>query len=159
MSAFPPAVNEAIERYASVVVRTDYSDDEGWLAVLGELAKAPEDWDGEDPENFIVDDPSWSGAGPDEIRDVVRSDEYLSQYLGVVVIADTEAVTGDEHLLLVVATTGPGGETFGYGREFRSAPREAYQVSVNVGLGNMSFAEFAETAAGSPDGVFRGFPD
>jgi hypothetical protein len=77
----------------------------------------------------------------------------------VVVIADQRAVSGDDHPLLVVAAIAPDDEITESGREFRCVPSETHAVSVNVGIGNMDFGEFAEAAAASPGGVFRGWPE
>jgi len=41
------------------------------------------------------------------------------------------------------------------GRTFRSIPRQAEAIVINLCLANMDFAEFADKA--QADGVFRGF--
>ncbi|MCM4084285.1 DUF6924 domain-containing protein [Paractinoplanes hotanensis] len=147
-----------------MVVRTDFSDDEGWLATVEALDQAPEDWEEDDFEadNVVIDDPSWADATPDEILEVVRRDQHLSGHLSVFLVADKQTVSGEEHHLLVVTSHDPQDEMYDevteFGREFRCLPSETHAISVNVGIANMGFEEFAEAAAASLDGVFRGWP-
>jgi hypothetical protein len=159
MRAFPEDIDKALEYSATVVVRTDFTDGPGWLATLAALQESPEDWDDYEADNVIIDDPAWAGATPDEVRDVVRRDGYLAEHLDVVVLADQQAVSGDDHLLLLVVAAAATDDQPDSGREFRCLPRETHAVSVNVGIGNMDFAEFAAAAAAAPDGVFRGWPE
>lgn len=157
MRVLPEDAKAAAERCATVVVRTDFTDAVGWAAVLEALRQVPEDWDDE-PETYTVDDPSWSGAGVDEVLEAIRHDDHLAGYLSVVMVADSETVSSNEHLLLAV-TTAAKAEDPTAGHEFRCLPTEAHAISVNLATGNMDFAEFAETATDSPNGVFRGFPE
>ncbi|MCM4083607.1 DUF6924 domain-containing protein [Paractinoplanes hotanensis] len=164
MRAFPAGADEAVERSANVVIRTDFSDDGGWLGTLEALEQAPEDWEDDEFEvdNFVIDDPSWAEATPDEILEVVRRDQYLAEYLDVFLVADKQAVAGEEHLLLVVTAYDPQDEMYDdvvrFGREFRCLPSEAHSIIANLGVGNMDFQEFSKAAAASSDGVFRGWP-
>jgi len=102
-----------------VVIRTDFSDDAGWLDTLDALEQAPEDGEDDDFEfdNFVIDDPSWAEATPDEILEVVRRDQYLTEYLSVFLVADKQAVSGEEHLLLVVTASDPQDEMYDAGRD------------------------------------------
>lgn len=163
MRAFPAGIDQALESYANVVLRTDFSDEQGWLAVVEAVKLPPQDWVDDDYEvnNFVVDDPSWDGATPDQILEVIHQNEHLAGYLSLVMVADKEAVSGDEHPLLVVTAYSPQDELYEevteFGREFRCLPRETHQISVNVGLANMDFEEFSQVASASPDGIFRGW--
>ena len=148
-------IDKALECFATVVVRTDFSDGPGWPATLAALHESPEDWDDYE-DTVIIDDPAWAGATPDEVRELVRRDAHLAGHLKVAMIADRLSVSGADHPLLVVAAADVG---TGSGREFRCLPRETYAVSVNVGIGNTDFEEFARAAAAAPDGVFRGWPE
>jgi hypothetical protein len=163
MRTFPAGTDEAVGRSANVVIRTDFSDDEGWLGTLEALEQAPEDRDDDDVEvdNFVIDDPSWAEATPDEILEVVRRDRYLAEYLDVVLVADKQTVAGEEHLLLVVTAYDPQDEMYDdvveCGREFRCLPSETHAIVANLGIGNMGFEDFSAAAAASPDGIFRGW--
>ncbi|GID32192.1 DUF6924 domain-containing protein [Paractinoplanes brasiliensis] len=164
MRAFPEGIEEAVEKFANVVVRTDFSDEAGWQATVEDLEERPEDADDDFTIiNVLVDDPAWAGASPDEVLAVVNEHSYLAEYLDVVMMADERTMSDKEHPVLIVSAMSPDDEMFDetteFGREFRCLPRETHEISVNLGTGNMGFEEFAETAAASSDGVFRGFPD
>jgi hypothetical protein len=127
----------------AVVVRTDFSDDERWLALRDEmLAESPEGWRA---YVDIVDDPAFDGFATDQVIGAVTEDYGFS----FIVIVDAVAVGADVHAVLVVDLLHEPG------RSFRAAPGEVQSVENNLSLANMDFFEFAESVG--PDGVFRGF--
>ncbi|MET9619764.1 hypothetical protein ABZZ37_03190 [Streptomyces sp. NPDC006464] len=139
--------------FDALVVRTDYADDEGWRQVRAALA--------EDPELtvHIVDDPAWSGAGPDEVRTAAAGDEDL----GVVFLADATTMTAAHRALLAVTLLDRADceddEDYArlteFGDRFRIVPAGVHGVHVSLSLGDMGFEEYAGWAAEDPEGVLR----
>jgi hypothetical protein len=144
--------------YDALVIRTDYSDEPAWGALVSALSRP---WgEGFDACVHFVDDSAWDGATVDEVLAVVRADEYLS----VVFIADTVTMTTETQPLLAVTTAAPDSldnedydHTVQFGREFRTIPGGVHWIEANLSLANMGYEEYAEAACGEPDGVFRGF--
>ncbi|MFC7794840.1 DUF6924 domain-containing protein [Streptomyces cinereoruber] len=65
------------DMFDALVVRTDFSDDESWTAVVGELRR-PWGLDGEFPARVrVVDARAWSGATADGVLAAVDDDAYL----------------------------------------------------------------------------------
>lgn len=127
----------------AVVVRTDFSDEAGWLALRDEmLAESPEGWRA---YVDIVDDRAFDGFTADQVLEAVTEDYGFS----FLVIADADAIGAAVHAVLVVDLLHEPG------RSFRAAPGEVQSVENNLSLANMDFFEFAESVG--PDGVFRGF--
>ena len=127
----------------AVVVRTDFSDEAGWLALRDEmLAESPEGW-----RAYVdtVDDPAFAGFAADQVMEAV-TDDYGFSFL---MIVDAVAIGADIHAVLVVDLLHEPG------RSFRALPSEVQSVENNLSLANMDFFEFAESVG--PDGVFRGF--
>ncbi|MFF8276066.1 DUF6924 domain-containing protein [Streptomyces lateritius] len=141
--------------FDALVVRTDYTHEDGWRAVGAALA--------EDAEltAHIVDDPAWAGAEVDEVLAAVAADDELS----VVFLADATTVASAPHALLAVTTTSRAecedDEEYArlteFGDRFRTIPAGVHGVHVNLSLGNMGFEEYAEAAGDDPERVFRGF--
>ena len=126
-----------------VVVRTDFSDETGWLTLRDELlAESPEGWKA---NVNIVDDPGFDGCAADRVLGAVTED-YRFSFLGLV---DAVAVGAGVHAVLVVDLLHEPG------RSFCAAPGEVQSVENNLSLANMDFFEFAESVG--PDDVFRGF--
>lgn len=137
----------------ALVVRTDFTDEEAWSRVLAGLR---EPW-GEDPplEPWIVADPAYDGAPVEKVVRDVRAALVGPELPEVVFIADGATMREARNPLLAVRTEDPDelleedGEDGDYddGEEpvtwFRLEPRAAVEVSVNLGLGNMGFEEFA----------------
>lgn len=148
--------------FDALVIRTDFSDDESWAVVVGELCLS---WgpDGAFPARVqVVDAPVWSGVTADEVLAAVDEDEYLS----VVFVADRYTMESPARGVLALSTVweDEGDLDPVYyqeliespePREFRAAPAAVHAVHVNVTLGNMGFAEFAATASAEPDRVLR----
>ncbi|MGW0928586.1 DUF6924 domain-containing protein [Streptomyces sp. NPDC002644] len=150
------------DMFDALVIRTDFSDDESWTAVVGELRR-PWGQDGEFPARVrVVDAPDWSGATADEVLAAVDGDEHL----GVVFVADRCTMESPRRGLLALSTVweDEGDLDPVYyqelvespePREFRAAPAAVHSVHVNVTLGNMGFAEFAAAASAETDQVLR----
>ncbi|MFD3437025.1 DUF6924 domain-containing protein [Streptomyces sp. NPDC058685] len=153
------------DMFDALVIRTDFSDDESWKAVVGELRR-PYGPAGEFPARVqIVDVPAWSGATADEVLAAVDADEDLS----VVFLADRETMQSPAWALLALTTTWEDESDLDpvyyqeliespEPREFRAAPAAVHDVHANLTLGNLDFAdfaEFAEAAAAEPDQVLR----
>ncbi|XVV16069.1 DUF6924 domain-containing protein [Actinoplanes sp. CA-131856] len=142
--------------FDAVVVRTHYTDEAAWPAVLGALAAL--DW-----SYVLVEDPDWAGAGVDDVVAAAAEDEYLS----VVFVADAVTTAGPELLFLAVSPARPEDyeeaddyeATIEFGQSFRIPPAYMPLMHSNLDIGNMGFEEFAAVASKDPDRVFRGFDD
>ncbi|MEU2243650.1 hypothetical protein ABZ572_30050 [Streptomyces sp. NPDC018338] len=152
------------DMFDALVIRTDFSDDESWNAVVGEMRR-PYGPSGEFPASVqVVDAPAWSGATAEEVLAAVDEDEYLS----VVFLADRHTMQSPARALLALTTTweDEGDLDPVYyqeliespePQEFRAAPAAVHSVHVNLTLGNMGFAEFAAAASAEPDQVLPPF--
>ncbi|MFE5710247.1 DUF6924 domain-containing protein [Streptomyces sp. NPDC056501] len=150
------------DTFDALVIRTDFSDDESWKAVVGEL-RGPWGPSGEFPAGVrVVDAPAWSGATADEVLAAVDEDEYLS----VVFLADLHTMQSPARALLALSTIWEDESDLDpvyyqeliespEPREFRAAPAAVHDIHVNLTLGNMGFAEFAAAASTEPDQVLR----
>jgi hypothetical protein len=129
----------------SVVVRTDFGDDAAWEALQAALDGAA-DFD----NATYVSDPAYAGATVQALvdADAAAADQDKIFYLFV---ADAAAMTGDGHPLLAVDLADEPGRTF------RVPARWFSDVSNNLCIGNMDFADFANAADES--GVFHGFDE
>ncbi|MFE6710643.1 DUF6924 domain-containing protein [Streptomyces sp. NPDC057695] len=148
------------DMFDALVIRTDFSDDASWTAVVGELRR-PWGPDSEFPARVqMVDAPAWSGATADEVLAAVGEDEYLS----VVFVADRHAMQSPTRALLALSTVwedeGDLDPVYYQDliespepREFRATPTAVHAVHANVSLGNMGFAEFAVAASAEPEQV------
>jgi hypothetical protein len=137
-----------------VVVRTDYSNDAAWAAVLEALAQPEFNID---TDVHAVTGHAWAGAGPDEILGALPPDPPEAVF-----IADATAMNTEGYPLLAVSTTIPApsedyepGE--GVTREFRAEARVVAGIHEQLEVGNMSFEEYSEQANCDPGGVYRGF--
>jgi hypothetical protein len=130
---------------ASLLIRTDFSDDAAWRA-LCDLVQQPNPDEGFQAFFVCVDDPRVAGMSIDAIARQAASDLNCA----AIFIADTEAIDGKDHAILCVDCADTQERNF-----FRVIPLEVWGPENNLRIGNMDFAEF-ENASG-PDGVFRGF--
>ncbi|MGW9448784.1 DUF6924 domain-containing protein [Streptomyces sp. NPDC055632] len=150
------------DTFDALVIRTDFSDDESWNAVVGEL-RLPWGPAGEFPAKVrAVDAPAWSGATADEVLAAVDGDEFLS----VVFVADRDTTRSPARALLALTTTWEDEGDLDpvyyqeliespQPREFRAVPAAVHEIHTNLTLGNMDFAEFAAAASREPDQVMR----
>ncbi|MFE6172280.1 DUF6924 domain-containing protein [Streptomyces sp. NPDC056464] len=135
----------------ALVVRTDYSDDGAWAAVV-ELLNQP---DGEfEVRTHLVDDRAFAGASPEE---VVLSTLGGDPDLEVVYLADAVTMRGD-HALLAVSTRSEDADEDDeeLGCEFRLLPTLVNEMHVNLAIGHLDFWEFAYHAARDPERILRG---
>ncbi|MER5185384.1 hypothetical protein ABT009_45165 [Streptomyces sp. NPDC002896] len=129
----------------SLVLRTDFSDDAAWDAVRAAI-------DGADvhPNATYVSDPRFTEVSiqvlVDEDAAAEEDDKITYAFL-----ADTTTMTEPSRPLLVVDLYDEPGRTF------RVPVRWFSEISANLSIANLDFADFADTADGS--GTFRGFSD
>ncbi|MGW3358617.1 DUF6924 domain-containing protein [Streptomyces bungoensis] len=126
----------------SLVLRTDFSDDAAWSAVCAELEAAEEY-----SIAVLEDDPRFSGATVEALLDEEAAAAEADKVF-YVFLADAFTMTDPEHRLLAVDLADEPGRTF------RVPPRWFPDISVNLGLANVDFAEFADEVDGS--GTYRG---
>jgi hypothetical protein len=127
----------------SLVLRVDFSDDTAW-----EMLQAAIDSSDAHRDATYVSDPAFAGVTVQALvdMDAAASDNEKVTYL---FLADATTMTDGEHSLLAVDLyTEPG-------RTFRLPPGWFVDVSANLSIANMDFAEFADVTDGS--GTFRGF--
>lgn len=129
----------------SLVIRTEFGDEAAW-----EASKAAIRASHEEGYRFAtyVSNPTFAGAAVAALIDAESeaSDDRKVFYL---FLADgTCMADGDRRLLAVDLHAEPG-------RTFRVPPRWFADVSANLSLANMDFAEFANAA--DDFGTYRGF--
>ncbi|MFE0652477.1 DUF6924 domain-containing protein [Streptomyces sp. NPDC059534] len=131
------------EDLTSLVLRTDFSSAAAWEAV-----RAAIDDSHENPFATYVSDHAFKGVSVQALvdADAAADDDDALCYLFV---ADALTMTDEEHSLLAVDLYDEPGRTF------RVPPRWYADVSANLTISNMDFAEFADAADAS--GTFRGF--
>ncbi|MFD9428699.1 MULTISPECIES: DUF6924 domain-containing protein [unclassified Streptomyces] len=144
-----------------LVIRTDFSDDDSWNAVVGELHR-PWGPGGEFAAAVqLVDAPAWSGATADEVLAAVVDEDLI-----VVFLADRGTMKSPARALLALSTVWEdvsGLDPVYYQeliespdpREFRALPAAVHGVQVDLALGNVDFAEYAGAASAEPDQVLR----
>jgi hypothetical protein len=130
----------------TLLVRTDFTDDAGWLDALARATTPTQE--GMVALLTAVDDPRYDRLTPADAAELASHGDAV-----VLMLADDETVSDDERTLCVVCADGFD-ESFG--RSFRVVPEQAWSVENNLRLANLEFAEFADTADAA-DGVFRGF--
>jgi hypothetical protein len=127
----------------SLVLRTDFSDDAAWDELRAVLRS-----EGAHRSATYVSDPAYAGA---TIQALVEADAAADEddRLTYLFLADDIAINDDDHLLLAVDLAEEPGRTF------RVQPAAFTDVSANLAIANMDFADFADAAEDS--GTFRGF--
>jgi hypothetical protein len=130
----------------TLLIRTDFSDDEAWQALHTAITTPNED----DflPVLHIVDDPAYRDLTPEELVSLASEDEFL------LIVADKAALTGPGMPLLAVQLDEEDAEE--HGRELRVIAEELWGIENNLRLANMDWEDFVGSA--DDDGVFRGFP-
>ncbi|MGN5631725.1 DUF6924 domain-containing protein [Streptomyces sp. AC154] len=144
-----------------LVIRTDFSDDEAWNAVVEELHR-PWGPGGEFAAVVqLIDSPAWSEATADEVLAVVVDEDLV-----VVFLADRGTMKSPARALLALSTVWEdvsGLDPVYYQeliespdpREFRALPAAVHGVQVDLALGNVDFAEYAGAASAEPDQALR----
>jgi hypothetical protein len=138
----PPLLDDD-DADASLLVRTDFIDDDAWQTLVAEAGASygPDQFSA----SFIpVSDPSFDGMSPADLARVPGS------ALVVFAVDATSMLRSAKTLLVVDRVEEPG-------RFFRVVLSEAWGPENNLRLANMDFAEFADSA--DADGVFRGFAE
>ncbi|QIK66735.1 hypothetical protein G7072_10640 [Nocardioides sp. HDW12B] len=144
---------------AMPLIRTDFSSDEGWQRLVGEVTKDSDGGDGEwyTPNLQPLSDRDFEGTTAETLATAWPRDSH-----GYVVLADSrslqEAMAGGEVTVVFVDLCAEDedaelGEL--YGNSFRCVAGEVASVEANLSIANVDFSEFAGSA--DHDGVLRGF--
>lgn len=130
---------------ASLVLRTDFSNDAAWGAV-----QAAVDGASEYGLATYVSDLTYAGVTVQALvdADAAACDEEKLTYL---FLADAVTMTDPEHVLRAVDLYSEPGRTF------RVPPRWYPNISANLSIANMDFRDFADAA--DPSGTYRGWHD
>lgn len=148
---------------ATVVVRTDFSDDAAWSAVIEAVSQPIPDLDDDFGGNFVpIDEPTLDGL----TVETLTADLEPLGVTAYVILADarsmSEARSGQVITVDYIDYSPYAREdaedfdTF-FGRTFRCEAKEVGSIEVNLSLANMDFSDFADEVG--PDDVFRGFGD
>ncbi|MGW5134129.1 DUF6924 domain-containing protein [Streptomyces sp. NPDC004135] len=129
----------------SLVLRTDFGDDRAWDAVRAALDAA-----GEYPHATYVSEPRFADVEVQALLDEEAAADEDAQIIHVF-LADATTLREPGHPLLAVDLSDEPGRTF------RLPARWFPDVSANLSIANMDFAEFADATDGS--GTFRGFEE
>lgn len=132
-----------------LLVRTDYSDDAAWTAVLT-AATALYKEDGfprMGASLHPVESPELADLTPDDLVRLERAG-----YLSALAVADARSI---RDLTVLFVDLNEYHEQVG--RTFRAIPEEVEPIVANLSIANMDFFEFADNV--DADGIFRGFRD
>ncbi|WP_329454480.1 DUF6924 domain-containing protein [Streptomyces sp. NBC_01497] len=122
------------------LVRTDFSDEEAWRALLTAVTTPNED---DFLANLqIVDDPDHRDLTSEQVAGLAGPDLFL-------IVADRTALTAPGRPLLVLYRDEDESH------ELRVIAEELWSIENNISLANMDWDDFASSA--DEDGVFRGF--
>ncbi|MEU2119399.1 hypothetical protein ABZ567_27975 [Streptomyces sp. NPDC016459] len=130
----------------SLVLRTDFGDDTAWDALRTALDAVDDRIDA-----TYVSDPRFAGVSVRDLLDEEARAEEDDQIVHVF-LADAHAMGDPSHPLLAVDLSDDEP-----GRTFRLPARWFPDVSANLSISNMDFAEFADAADAT--GTFRGFEE
>ncbi|MFJ4850468.1 DUF6924 domain-containing protein [Streptomyces sp. NPDC088733] len=126
---------------ASLVLRTDFSDDSAWYALRRTIDAADE------TAATYVDDPRYAGVSVQALVDEdAAADE--DEKITYVFLADARTMTDPAHPLLAVDLYDEPG------RSFRVPAEWYFEISANLSIANMDFADFADST--DDTGTFRG---
>ncbi|WP_434742315.1 DUF6924 domain-containing protein [Micromonospora sp. SH-82] len=128
---------------SSLVLRTDFTDDGAWKAVMDDFRR----WG---CSTTCVDDPVYRRVTVNRLVEA-NAPRYDGGWLPYLFVADATTMTDGEHPLLAVDLDREPGRTF------RVPPRWYPEVSDNLALANVDFADFARSV--DPSGTFRGFEE
>ncbi|MFI9507795.1 DUF6924 domain-containing protein [Nocardia sp. NPDC052566] len=135
----------------SLFIRTDFTDNAAWAAVL-DAALQP--WDLGDGilayANLTpVDDRRFDALTVEKLESLVPAPPPYYLFL-----VDKRTITDPEHPILVVDTSRENPDAVGL-PAFRTLPSEMASIENNLSLSNMDFEDFSENV--DAQGVFRGF--
>ncbi|MGH6654635.1 MAG: DUF6924 domain-containing protein, partial [Actinocrinis sp.] len=149
--AEPPRTIEGYEDISPLVIRTDFTDEDVWARVVEELRTPLEDDDPVQP--YLICDPRYADAATERIVQDVRAALAGPDLPDAVFIADSTTMRETDHPLLAVSTEAQGQDgdvedcdvedCEEYATQFRVLPHAAAVVSVNLGIGNMDFEDYA----------------
>lgn len=128
---------------SSLLVRTDFSDDDAWDQVSAEALR--ENADGFRACIEPVSDPAFAGVAWEALKPALTTNDHGA---AVLFVADSAAVTLPGHPVLVV-------DILGNRQSFRCIPSELWGIENNLNIANMDWKDFADAA--DELGVFRGF--
>ncbi len=127
----------------TLVVRTDYSDDQAWEAVCAAIRRPV----GQFRANVeYVSDPAYDGLAAERLLALIPP---ASNHAVIFVVDQTTLIHPERPVLVVDLEATPG-------RTFRVVPRQMWGVENNLSLANMDFEEFADAV--DADGIFRDLP-
>jgi hypothetical protein len=141
----------------SLLVRTDFSNDQAWQQLAGQATQETEEGFRAYPEP--VSDPAFDAAGWETVKAAVPAS---GDGASVLFIADSISLSSPDHPILVVDLE----DTFVSVAEFqeiagrtpfRCILSELWAVENNLNISNMDWEDFSEAAG--DDGVFRGFSE
>jgi hypothetical protein len=140
----PPLVVEGYDGMNPLVVRTDFTDEDAWGRVVRELRVPVYD---NPVEPCLISDPRYAGAPTGRVLQDVRTALPEPDLPEAVFIADSTTMHGTGHPLLAVSTEWDGEpceeDEEDFVMQFRLLPNAAVVISINLGLGNMDFEDFA----------------
>src|SRR5262249_25561495 len=125
----------------TLLVRTDFTDDEGWRAFVYALGESDEDgrlptreelYDEIGLTALIVDDRAFEHLQPGQIPALVPPDEHTT----MVALADAATMADPAHPLLVVDLYDTPGQAA------RIPLAEAGSMAANLEIANLDFADF-----------------
>ncbi len=133
----------------SLVVRTDFSDDDAWSAVRTAI-DAPV---GVDPVTGEFDFRAFVEFADDRRYEGMTADQLLARvpegtHHRVFFVVDRETLTDPEHPVLAVDLDQEPGRTF------RVIPSWMWDVQINLAISNTDWESYVESAE---DGVYRGW--
>jgi hypothetical protein len=143
------------ERNCSLLVRTDFTNDDAWQQVAEKAT-------GENEDGFRayaepVSDPAFDATSWETVKAAVPASSHGAS---VLFIADSSSLSSPDHPILVVDLS----DTFLSVAEFpeivgrtpfRCIASELWSVDNNLNIANMDWEDFAGSVG--EDGVFRGF--
>lgn len=134
---------------ASVLIRTDYTDNNGW-ADVATAVQAPSSPDGFAANLILVNDAVWDSISVEDLLD-----EIADVSMSYVFLADTETIGHPEHPVLAINASATVRRGMEQGRTVRVIPSAMWSIENNLSIANLDFADYVENA--DPDGIFRGF--
>ena len=143
------------EANVALLIRTDFSDDATWQALIEELNR-PQYLDGDPNQPLIfsleyVDDRQFDGVTMEQLVQEHGHGEDESSFDGptYLYLADGTTMTHPDHPILAVNLYLDAGENF------RLVPSVVGIVDVNLSIANLSFPDYAGVV--DDEGIHRGF--
>lgn len=148
----PPKSNPFdLPRDRSLLIRTEFSDDDAWSATV-DAASVPWNLDGDVEicaDLAAIDNVAFAEHTVHELRAVLGNPPPYFFF-----VADRETIMNPDHPILAVDHSNDESGTPTV-KTVRVAPEHLAEAENNLSLGNMDFADFADSA--DADGVYRGF--